>query len=110
MSHNFIIPFLTAGILVAPAVLPSVLISAMAPGFSGGAQATKNLNSSRSNIYRTAKTRSPVTTPKADGDVDRMGGGGGARGGGALMGGGGGQNMGGGGGARMGGGGGASTK
>jgi hypothetical protein len=61
-----------------------------------------NLNSSRSNIYRTKKSGSPVTTPKAGGDVDRMGGGGGARGGGALMGGGGG--------ARMGGGGGASTK
>jgi hypothetical protein len=102
MSRNFIIPFMTAGFLIAPAVLPSVLISAMAPGFSGAAQATKNLNSSRSNIYRTAKTRSPVTTPKTGGDVDRMGGGGGARGGGAPMGGGGG--------ARMGGGGGASTK
>jgi hypothetical protein len=79
-----------------------VLISAMAPGFSGAAQASKNLNSSRSNIYRTAKTRGPVTTPKAGGDADRMGGGGGARGGGAFMGGGGG--------ARMGGGGGTSTK
>jgi hypothetical protein len=110
MSHKLLIPFLTAGFLVAPAVLPSVLVSAMGPGLSGAAQASKNLNSSRSNIYRTAKTRSPVTTPKAGGDVDRMGGGGGARGGGAFMGGGGGQNTGGGGGARMGGGGGASTK
>jgi hypothetical protein len=109
MSRNFIIPFLTAAFLVAPAVLPSVLESAMAPGLSGAAQASKNLNSSRSNIYRTAKTRSPVTTPKAGGDVDRMGGGGGGRGAAGFMGGGGGQNMGGGG-ARMGGGGGTSTK
>ena len=109
MSRNFIIPFMTAGFLIAPAVLPSVLISAMAPGFSGAAQATKNLNSSRSNIYRTAKTRSPVTTPKAGGDVDRMGSGGGGRGAGTFMGGGG-PSMGGGGGARMGGGGGTSTK
>lgn len=104
MSRNFIIPFLTAGFLVAPAVLPSVLVSAMGPGLSGTAQAAKNLNSSRSNIYRTAKTRSPVTTPKAGGDVDRMGGGGGP-----SMGGGG-ANMGGGNVNRMGGGGGASTK
>ena len=105
MSHKLLIPFLTAGFLVTPAVLPSVLVSAMGPGFSGAAQASKNLNSSRSNIYRTAKTN--TTTPR--GGVDRMGGGGGARGGGALMGGGGGQNMGGGG-ARMGGGGGGRTK
>jgi hypothetical protein len=109
MSRNFIIPFLTAAFLVAPAVLPRVLESAMAPCLSGAAQASKNLNSSRSNIYRTAKTRSPVTTPKAGGDVDRMGGGGGGRGAAGFMGGGGGQNMGGGG-ARMGGGGGTSTK
>jgi hypothetical protein len=109
MSRNLIIPFLTAGFLIAPAVLPSVLVSAMAPGFSGAAQASKNLNSSRSNVNRTAKTRSPVTTPKAGGDVDRMGGGGGGRGAAGFMGGGGGQNMGGGG-ARMGGGGGTSTK
>lgn len=118
MSHKLLIPFLTAGFLVVPAVLPSVLVSAIAPGLSGAAQAVTNLNSSRSNIYRTKKSRSPVTTPKAGGDVDRMGGGGGARGGGAFMGGsggtstggGGGARMGGGGGARMGGGGGASTK
>ena len=78
MSHKFFIPFLTAGFLVAPAVLPSVLVSAMAPGLSGAAQATKNLNSSRSNIYRTAKTGSPVTSPKPSGAGARMGGGGGA--------------------------------
>jgi hypothetical protein len=109
MSHKFLVPILTAAFLVAPAVLPPALVSAMAPGLSGVAQAVTNLNSSRSNIYRT-KSRSPVTTPKAGGDVDRMGGGGGARGGGARMGGGGGANMGGGNVNRMGGGGGTSTK
>jgi hypothetical protein len=93
MSRNFIIPFLTAGFLVAPAVLPSVLVSAMGPGLSGAAQASKNLNSSRSNIYRTAKTQNPGTTPKASGGVDRMGGGGGSRTMGA-------ERMGGGGGGR----------
>jgi hypothetical protein len=108
MSHKFSILILTAAFVVAPAVLPSVLVSAMPPGLSGAAQATKNLNSSRSNVNRTAKTRSPATTPKASGDVDRMGGGGGARGGGALMGVGGGTGMGGGNVDRMGGGGGAN--
>jgi|GEM_PF-3291389 len=103
MSRIFLIPFLTVAFLMAPSVLPSVLVSAIAPGVSGAAQAVTNLNSSRSNVYRTKKSRSPVTTPKAGGDVDRMGGGGGARGGGALMGGGGGARMGGGGGANMGG-------
>jgi hypothetical protein len=110
MSHKFLVPILTAAFLVAPAVLPRALVTAMAPGLSGGAQAVTNLNSSRSNVYRTKKTRSPVTTPKAGGDVDRMGGGGGARGGGARMGGGGGANMGGGNVNRMGGGGGTGTK
>jgi hypothetical protein len=123
MSHKFLIPILTAAFLVAPAVLPRALVSVIAPslsapGVSGAAQAVTNLNSSRSNVYRTKKSRSPVTAPKAGGDADRMGGGGGARGGGALMGGGGGARMGGGGGAnmgggnvnRMGGGGGTGTK
>ena len=110
MSHKFLVPILAAVFLVAPAVLPRVLVSAMAPGLSGAVQAAKNLNSSRSNIYRTTKSGSPVTTPKAGGDVDRMGGGGGARGGGARMGGGGGANMGGGNVNRMGGGGGSGTK
>jgi hypothetical protein len=110
MSHKFLIPFLTAACLVMPAMLPSVLVSAIAPGISGAAQAVTNLNSSRSNVYRTKKSGSPVTTPKAGGDVDRMGGGGGARGGGARMGGGGGANMGGGNVNRMGGGGGTGTK
>jgi hypothetical protein len=90
MSHKFLIPFLTAGFLVTPAVLPRALVSAMGPGLSGVAQAAINLNSSRSNTYRTAKSHGPVTTPKASGGGDRMGGGGGARGGGARMGGGGG--------------------
>ena len=89
MSHKFLIPFLTAGFLVTPAVLPSALVSAIAPGLSGAAQAAINLNSSRSNTYRTAKSHGSVTTPKASGGGDRMGGGGG-RGGGARMGGGGG--------------------
>jgi len=106
MSHKFLVPILTAVFLVAPAVLPRVLVSAMAPGLSGAVQAAKNLNSSRSNIYRTTKSRTPVTSPKAGGDVDRMGGGGG----GARMGGGGGANMGGGNVNRMGGGGGTGTK
>jgi hypothetical protein len=90
MSHKFLVPILTAVFLVAPAVLPRVLV-AMAPGLSGAVQAAKNLNSSRSNIYRT--TRPPVTTPKAGGNLDRMGGGGGGGGGGgaARMGGGGGS-------------------
>jgi hypothetical protein len=90
MPRKFLIPLLTAGFLVAPTMLPSSFVSAMAPGLSGAAQAAINLNSSRSNTYRTTKTRKPVTTPKASGGGDRMGGGGGARGGGARMGGGGG--------------------
>jgi hypothetical protein len=101
MSHKFLVPILAAAFLVAPAVLPRVLVSAMAPGLSGAAQAA-SANHDKSNTFRTTTTHSPGTTPKAPGGVDRMGGGGGARGGGALMGGGGG--------ARMGGGGGASTK
>jgi hypothetical protein len=93
MSHKFLMPFLTAACLVAPSVLPSALVSAMAPGLSGAAQAAINLNSSRSNTYRTAKSHGPVTTPKRGGNVDRMGGGGGLHtggGGAARMGGGGG--------------------
>jgi hypothetical protein len=97
MPHIFLMPFLTAAFLVAPTVLPSLMESAMAPGLSGVAQAAKNLNSSRSNIYRTTTTQNPGTTPKAPGGVDRMGGGGGL-------------HTGGGGAARMGGGGGGRTK
>ena len=93
MSHIFFVSILTAAFLVAPAVLPRALVSAMAPGLSGAAQAALNLNSSRSNNYRTAKTRTPVTTPKAPGGAERMGGGGGSRTMGA-------ERMGGGGGGR----------
>src|ERR1700685_4245921 len=107
MSHKYLMPFLAAAFLVAPAVLPRALVSAIAPRVSGTAQAAINLNSSRSNIYRTAKSRGSVTTPKASEGGDRMGGGGG-RGGGARMGGGGGsRTMGA---ERMGGGGGGRTK
>jgi hypothetical protein len=77
MSHKFLVPILAAAFLVAPAVLPHALVSAIAPGLSAAAQAAINLNSSRSNIYRTKKTRSPVTTPKAPTGAERMGGGGG---------------------------------
>jgi hypothetical protein len=94
MSHKYLMPFLAAAFLVAPAVLPRALVSAIAPGVSGTAQAKAiNLNSSRSNNYRTAKTRGSVTTPKASGGGDRMGGGGGSRTMGA-------ERMGGGGGGR----------
>ena|ERR1700730_18275107 len=110
MSHKFSIPILAAAFLVAPAVLPRVLVSAMTPGLSAVAEEAINLNSSRSNKDRKTKTDSSVTTPKAGDNVDRMGGGGGARGGGARMGGGGGTSMGGGNVDRMGGGGGTNTK
>ena len=89
MSRKFMIPLLTAGFLVAPAVLPSGLVSAMAPGLSGAAQAKAiNLNSSRSNNYR---VRNP--SPKGRVGAERMGGGGGGRTMGA-------ERMGGGGGGR----------
>jgi hypothetical protein len=55
MSHKFLMPFLTAAFLIAPAVLPSGLVSAMAPGLSGAAQAKAiNLNSSRSTTTESA--------------------------------------------------------
>jgi hypothetical protein len=78
MSRSLIIAFLGAAFLVAPAVLPS----AFAPpdttsGLSGSAQAVTNLNSSRSNIYRTKKPKiKKDTRGKSDADK-RMGGGGG---------------------------------
>jgi hypothetical protein len=94
MSHKFLMPFLTAAFLIAPAALPSGLVSAMAPGLSGAAQAKAlNLNSSRSNNYRTTTTQNPGTTPKSPGGAERMGGGGGSRTMGA-------ERMGGGGGGR----------
>jgi hypothetical protein len=89
MSRSLLIAFLAAAFIVAPALLPGSF------GLSGSAQATKNLNSSRSNIYRT-KSGSGANTDKA-----RMGGGGGGGSGGSgfaepgpstRMGGGGGTN------------------
>jgi hypothetical protein len=77
MPRQFLIPLLATAFLVAPAMLPSSLVSAIAPGVSGTAWAAVNLNSSRSNNYRTTKTPKPVTTPKAPGGTERMGGGGG---------------------------------
>src|ERR1700687_4807302 len=77
MSRSLLIAFLAAAFLVAPAVLPRSFAPAIAPGLSGSAQAATNLNSSRSNIYRT-KSTSGTKTPKA-----RMGGGGGGGGSGS---------------------------
>jgi hypothetical protein len=77
MSHKFLIPFLTTVFLVAPAVLPRALVSAVAPGVSGAAQAEANVTSSRSNTFRATKTHNPATTPKTGSDRARMGGGGG---------------------------------
>jgi hypothetical protein len=65
MSRCLLIALLAAAFIVAPAVLPGSF------GLSGSAQAAKNLNSSRSNVYRT-KSGSGAHTDKA-----RMGGGGG---------------------------------
>ena len=48
MSRKFLIPIVAAAFLAAPAFAPAPI----AAGLSGSAQATKNLNSSRSNIYR----------------------------------------------------------
>jgi hypothetical protein len=96
MSRGLLIASLATAFLVAPAVLPSAFAPAMPPALSGSAQAVTNLNSSRSNIYRT-KSSSGTKTPKA-----RMGGGGGGGSGGSgfaeepgpstRMGGGGGTN------------------
>jgi hypothetical protein len=84
MSRSIFISFLAATFLVAPAAVPSAFVSAIAPGLSGSAQAAKNLNSSRSNIYRTKKTGSTKQSPKDSkaGTAPRMGGGGGGRSGG----------------------------
>jgi hypothetical protein len=112
MSHKFLIPILTAAFLVAPAMLPRALVSAIAPGVSGAAQAESAIKNNKSNSFRTTKTDGSVTTPKAGGDVDRMGGGGGTNMGGGnvnRMGGGGGANMGGSNVNRMGGGGGGTN-
>jgi hypothetical protein len=105
MSRSLFIAFVAAAFLVVPAALPSAFVPAMAPGLSGSALAALNLNTSRSNIYRTKHSKNTKThKARGGGGVeDRMGGGGGARGGAARMGGGGGAR---GGAARMGGGGG----
>jgi hypothetical protein len=56
MSRKILlIPFVAAAFLAAPAFAPAAL-----PGLSGSALAAKNLNSSRSNIYRT-KARKAAT-------------------------------------------------
>jgi hypothetical protein len=75
MSRRLFTTFLAAAFFVTPAVLPS----SFAPGLSGSAKAAKNLNSSRSNIYRT-KSSSGANTDKA-----RMGGGGGRSGGSGFV-------------------------
>jgi hypothetical protein len=87
MSRSLLIAFLAAAFLVVPAMLPSAFVDVMAPGLSGSAHAATNLNSSRSNIYRTKK----LQLGPGKSSTERMGGGGGVRGGnGARMGGGGG--------------------
>jgi hypothetical protein len=68
MSRILFVPFLAAAFLVAPAMLPQAFVPATMPGLSGSAQAAKNLNSSRSNIYRTNKTGNAKSSTK------RMGG------------------------------------
>jgi hypothetical protein len=82
MPRSLLVAFLAATFLVAPAALPS----AFAPDLSGSAHATKNLNSSRSNIYRmgggggTSKPKGKTKQPAQGGPagiVPRMGGGGG---------------------------------
>ena len=66
MSRKFMIPFLTAAFLAAPAMLPSAFVSAIAPSLSGSAEA-RNTNVSRNtNVTRNRR----FTT-------FRMGGGGG---------------------------------
>jgi hypothetical protein len=56
---TLLIPFVAAVFLAAPTFAPAAL-----PGLSGSALAAKNLNTSRSNIYRT-KTRK-AAVPKAN--------------------------------------------
>jgi hypothetical protein len=117
MSRQFLIPLLTATFFVAPAMLPSSFVSAIAPGLSDSAEA---FDARTQTEFNPSVDRSTSRT-STNRSTSRMGGGGGARvggggraGGGARMGGGGGARgggalMGGGGGARMGGGGGSTT-
>ena len=99
MFRSLLIAFMGDAFLVAPAMLPSAFVAALAPGLSGSAYAALNLNTSRSNIYRTKKTSSSTQRrsrvqrnfwpPHRGGDHGGFRGGGG--GGGARMGGGGGH-------------------
>jgi hypothetical protein len=89
MSRSLLVAFLAAAFLVVPAALPIAFAPAIAPGFSGLAQAATNLNSSRSNVNRmgggggTTKrqgtTKQPTKGGKGGG-APRMGGGGGGGG------------------------------
>ena len=88
MSRSFLIAFLAAAFLVAPAALPIAFAPAVAPGLSGSAQAAKNLNSSRSNVNRmgggggTTKRQGKTKQPAQGGPTGiapRMGGGGGTK-------------------------------
>jgi hypothetical protein len=92
MSRSLLIVFLAAAFLVVSAALPTAFAPAIAPGFSGSAQAATNLNSSRSNVSRmgggggTTKRQGKTKQPTKGGQggaAPRMGGGGGGRGGGA---------------------------
>ena len=85
MSRKFLIPLLTAVFLATPAFVPVMITS-----LSGSALAQKtletnalNLNTSRSNIYRTNKPGSTTNAnPNKPGKTkERMGGGGGRSGG-----------------------------
>jgi hypothetical protein len=100
MSRSLLVAFVAVAFLVAPAALPN----AIAPGLSGSAHAVTNLNSSRSNVYRT-KSGSGANRDKA-----RMGGGGGRGGGSGFVEPGLGLRMGGGGGTATSGGGAGKTK
>jgi hypothetical protein len=73
MSRSLLIAFVAVAFLVAPAVLPSAFVDGIAPGLSGSAHAVTNLNSSRSNVYRTKKFKPGPSKPF----TERMGGGGG---------------------------------
>jgi hypothetical protein len=86
MPRSLLVAFLAVAFLVVPAALPIAFAPAIAPGFSGSAQAAKNLNSSRSNVNRmgggggTSKRQGKTKQPTQGGPtgiVPRMGGGGG---------------------------------
>jgi hypothetical protein len=86
MSRSLLVAFLAAPFLVVPAALPSAFAPVIAPGFSGSAQAAKNLNTSRSNVNRmgggggTTKRQGKTKQPAQGGSTGiapRVGGGGG---------------------------------